>query len=45
MTDMETANARIVRRLYEEYLKQNRPELLPSLVSENVVLHSATEDR
>jgi steroid delta-isomerase-like uncharacterized protein len=45
MTAIETANAGIVRRLYEEYLNQNRPELLPSLVSENVVLHSATEER
>jgi steroid delta-isomerase-like uncharacterized protein len=34
-----------VRRLYEEYLNQNRPELLASLVSEDVVLHTATEER
>jgi steroid delta-isomerase-like uncharacterized protein len=45
MTAIETANAGIVRRLYEEYLNRNRPELLPSVVSENVVLHSATEER
>jgi steroid delta-isomerase-like uncharacterized protein len=45
LTAIETANAAIVRRLYEEYLNQNRSELLPLLVSENVVLHSATEER
>jgi steroid delta-isomerase-like uncharacterized protein len=45
MDAVETANARLVRRLYEEYLNQNRPELLPELVSETVVLHTMTEER
>jgi steroid delta-isomerase-like uncharacterized protein len=45
MTTTERANLETVRRLYEEYLNQNRPELLASLVSEDVVLHSVTEER
>jgi steroid delta-isomerase-like uncharacterized protein len=45
MTSTERANVETVRRLYEEYLNQNRPELLASLVSEDVVLHGATEER
>lgn len=36
---MENAreNARTVRRLYEEYINQNKPELLPELVSADYV--------
>jgi steroid delta-isomerase-like uncharacterized protein len=45
MTTAEQMNNQIVRRLYEEYLNQNHPELLSSLVSEDVTLHSATEER
>ena len=45
MTTVEQANVETMRRLYEEYLNQRRPELLSSLVSEDVVLHSATEER
>ena len=45
MTTAEQTNSQIVRRLYEEYLNQDHPELLSSLVSEDVVLHSATEER
>jgi steroid delta-isomerase-like uncharacterized protein len=45
MTTAEQLHSQLVRRLYEEYLNQNRPELLSSLVSEDVVLHSATEER
>jgi steroid delta-isomerase-like uncharacterized protein len=45
MTTAEQQNGQLVRRLYEEYLNQNHPELLSSLVSEDVVLHSATEER
>lgn len=45
MTTAEQANVEAVRRLYEEFLNQNRPELLASLVSEDVVLHGATEER
>jgi steroid delta-isomerase-like uncharacterized protein len=45
MTTAEQAHVETVRRLYEEYLNQNRPELLASLVSEDVVLHTATEER
>jgi steroid delta-isomerase-like uncharacterized protein len=45
MITAEQAHMETVRRLYEEYLNQNRTELLASLVSEDVVLHSATEER
>jgi steroid delta-isomerase-like uncharacterized protein len=45
MTTTEQANVETVRRLYEEYLNQNRPELLASLVSEDVELHTTTEER
>jgi steroid delta-isomerase-like uncharacterized protein len=45
MTAAEQGHVGTVRRLYEEYLNENRPELLPSLVSEDVVLHTATEER
>ena len=44
MTTEEQANAEIVRRLYEEYLNRDRVELLPSLATDDVVLHSATEE-
>ncbi|MDQ1453278.1 MAG: SnoaL-like polyketide cyclase [Acidobacteriaceae bacterium] len=45
MITAEQAHVETVRRLYEEYLNQNRPELLASLVGEDVVLHTATEER
>jgi steroid delta-isomerase-like uncharacterized protein len=45
MTTVEQANAGAVRRLYENYLNENRAELLPSLVSEDVTFHSVTEER
>jgi steroid delta-isomerase-like uncharacterized protein len=45
MTTVERANAKTVRRLYENYMNENRAELLPSLVSEDVVFHSVTEER
>jgi steroid delta-isomerase-like uncharacterized protein len=45
MTTTEQAHVETVRRLYEQYLNQNRPELLDSLVSEDVVLHTTTEER
>jgi steroid delta-isomerase-like uncharacterized protein len=45
MTNAGQAHGETVRRFYEEYLNQNRPEALPFLVSENVVLHTATEER
>jgi steroid delta-isomerase-like uncharacterized protein len=44
MTTVEQTNARTVRRLYEKYLNENRAELLPSLVSEDVAFHSVTEE-
>ena len=44
MTTVEQANARTVRRLYENYLNENRTQLLPSLVSEDVAFHSVTEE-
>jgi hypothetical protein len=43
MTNAEQAHGETVRRLYEEYLNQNRPEVLPLLVSEDVMLHTATK--
>jgi steroid delta-isomerase-like uncharacterized protein len=45
MTSVEQTNARTVRRLYENHLNDNRTELLPLLVNEDVVFHSATEER
>jgi hypothetical protein len=45
MTTTEQAHVETVRRLYEDYLNRNHRELLASLVSEGVVLHSATEER
>jgi steroid delta-isomerase-like uncharacterized protein len=45
MTTAEQTNAGTVRRLYESYLNENRTELLPSLVTEDVAFHSATEER
>ena len=45
MTSTEQAHGETVRRLYDEYLNQNRSEALPFLVSEDVVLHTATEER
>ena len=41
----EQTHAGIVRKLYEETLNQNRTELLPSLLHENVVFHGTTEAR
>lgn len=45
MTASESENLGIVRRLYEEVLNQNRPDLLPELVSEDIAFHSVTEAR
>jgi steroid delta-isomerase-like uncharacterized protein len=45
MTASEAANIETVRKLYDQVLNQNKPELLPSLLSEDVVLHTATEER
>lgn len=45
MTASEAANIETVRRLYDEALNQNKPELLPALLSEDVLLHTATEER
>jgi steroid delta-isomerase-like uncharacterized protein len=45
MITVEQTNARTVRRLYETCLNDNRAELLPSLVSDDVVFHGATEER
>jgi hypothetical protein len=45
MTSVEETNAGTVRRLYEQYLNENRIELLPLLVTNDVVFHSATEER
>ncbi|HMF53855.1 MAG TPA: ester cyclase [Edaphobacter sp.] len=38
-------NAATVRRLYEECLNQNRLDLLPQLVSANVINHTYTGDK
>ena len=45
MTASEAANIETVRKLYDEALNQNKPELLPVLLSDDVVLHTATEER
>jgi steroid delta-isomerase-like uncharacterized protein len=45
MTASEAANIEIVRKLYDQVLNQNKPELLPTLLSEDIVLHTATEER
>lgn len=45
MTASEVANINAVRKLYDEVLNQNKPELLPALLSEDTVLHTATEER
>jgi steroid delta-isomerase-like uncharacterized protein len=45
MTASEAANIETIRKLYDQVLNQNKPELLPALLSEDVVLHTATEER
>ena len=45
MTPAEAANAETVRRLYDEVLNQNRPELMPALLTEDIVFHSVTEEQ
>jgi steroid delta-isomerase-like uncharacterized protein len=45
MTASEAANIEIIRKLYDQVLNQNKPELLPALLSEDIVLHTATEER
>ena len=45
MTASETANAETVRKLYDEALNENRPELLPGLVTEEIVFHTTTEEQ
>jgi steroid delta-isomerase-like uncharacterized protein len=45
MTAPEAANAETVRKLYDEALNQNRPELLPELLTEDIVFHSTTEEQ
>jgi steroid delta-isomerase-like uncharacterized protein len=45
MTAPEAANIETVRKLYDEVFNQNKPELLPALLSEDIVFHTATEVR
>ena len=45
MTTTDQAYVETVRRLYEEALNQNHPELLPALISEEVLFHGGTEER
>ena len=45
MTSLESANIETVRKLYDEALNQNKPELLPALLSEDIVFHTTTEER
>lgn len=45
MTAPEAANAETVRKLYDEALNQNRPELLPELLTEDIVFHGTTEEQ
>jgi len=45
MTASETANIETVRKLYDEVLNQNKQELLPALLNEDIVFHTTTEER
>jgi steroid delta-isomerase-like uncharacterized protein len=45
MTLSEAANIETVRKLYDEVLNHNKPELLPALLSPDIVFHTATEER
>jgi steroid delta-isomerase-like uncharacterized protein len=45
MTTSEAANIETVRKLYEEVLNRNKPELLPALLSDDIVFHSTTEEQ
>lgn len=45
MTASEAANIETVRKLNDEALNQNKPELLPALLSEGIVFHTTTEER
>lgn len=44
MATSESVNVAAVRRLYDEALNQNRPELLPELISQDIVFHGTTEE-
>jgi steroid delta-isomerase-like uncharacterized protein len=45
MTNTEQKQIEAVRQLYEEVLNQQRMELLPALMSDDVAFHTFTEDR
>lgn len=45
MSDEEQKHIQVVRQLYENVLNQNRMELLPEFLSENIVFHAFAEDR
>ena len=45
MTASEVANIETIRKLYDEVLNQNKPELLPALLSEDIVFHTTTEEQ
>jgi steroid delta-isomerase-like uncharacterized protein len=45
MTDTERRQIEAVRQLYEDVLNQQRMELLPALLSDNVLFHTFTEER
>lgn len=45
MTAIEQKQIEAVRQLYEQALNQQRTELLPALLSDNVQFHTFTEDR
>lgn len=45
MTQAEQKQVEAVRRLYEEVLNHQRAELLPTLLSNDIVFHTFTEER
>jgi steroid delta-isomerase-like uncharacterized protein len=45
MTATEQKQIEAVRQLYEDLLNQQRMELLPALLSDDVVLHTLTDER
>jgi steroid delta-isomerase-like uncharacterized protein len=44
MTASEAANIETVRKLYDEALNQNQPQLLPALLSEDILFHTTTDE-
>ncbi|HEY4048977.1 MAG TPA: ester cyclase [Acidobacteriaceae bacterium] len=45
MTDIESTNAAVARRLYEEVLNRQNTALLPELLAPDVLFHGASEEQ